>query len=653
MLQYYYLIDAEYTVIFWEGLQLISQIAQWEDLKLRASELKRKGFKPGFDHMTAAAAVIWMQIGGQKLCEEILNGRYAPMPAVGWRIAKKNGHYRQLSRLTAIDSIIQAQLLSVLTPVCEKQFSPASFAYRPGKSVSSALEMYCRYGGQYRYAERIDPKDCYGSIRHDVLQHAVKTFIDDQDVCALIMQFARMPLFSDGAIMERTIGLLQGTPISPLLCNIYLHPVDKALEEKGISFIRYADDIVLFADTLQQLEEASAVVKEQFARLGLEINQTKHSVNAPANLEFLNTKFEYGCMDILTIREEGESADAWRTWRRETPRNPRSTIDILSDGILRQKDFALAFESDEAQNSIPIEAVDRINVYSDVIFDSGFLKKAALNGISINLFDEHDRLIGHFQPTEALKAPRLTYEQLNAYYDETKRLELARSIVLVCLHNLRLNIRYHRNQYDEDKGYSSAINRLNDLQKKIKECMDYETLLMLEADVHKTYYGCFEGFLRTDDFRFEKRSRRPPENEINAVLNFGNTVLYNWFAARINRSVLDVRIGYLHATNRRKESLNLDLADIFKPLVIDRVALALINRRALQKKHFTLEENGGVYLTREGKQIVLQALYDKFDERLMIKDKSMNYHEIMSEEVNKLVRHFRGQTKYVAYKQVR
>lgn len=632
---------------------MIERIACLQELTARAEDLKGKGFRPGFDNMTASSAVIWMKIAGQALCEELRKGKYRPSPAIGWRVAKKNGKYRQLSRLTAIDTIVQTQLLSVLTPLCEEFFSPSSFAYRPGKSVYSALESYCRYGGQYRYAERLDPENCYDNIQYDVLEKAVNSIIGDRHICTLIMQFARTPLFTDGEIVQRPKGLLQGAPLSPLLCNIYLHSLDAVLEEKKIPFVRYADDIVLFSDSPEQLEKNSGLVKEQFKLLGLTLNQAKHAVDAPVQLEFLNSRFSFDKKGVMIVQEDNETEYVWHTWHKNTPRNPRRTIDILSDGILRQKDFSLAFESDEEKACLPIEAIENINVYSDVVFDSGFLKKAASRGIAVHLFDAQDRLIGHFLPTEALKAPRLTYEQLMAYYDEGKRLEIAKGIALASLHNIRLNMRYHRKQYPENDIYTAEIKKVDILQKKMKECGDHETLLMLEADVRKAYYACFEGFLRADDFRFEKRSRRPPENEINALLSFGNTVLYNWFASRINRSALDVRIAFLHATNRRKESLNLDLADIFKPLIVDRVALALINRRVLKKSHFYQTETGATYLTQDGKQIFLQAFYEKLDEQLMIKGNSLCYRDIMAEEIYKLVRYFRGQAKYTPYKQVR
>ncbi len=180
-----------------------------------------------------------------------------------------------------------------------------------------------------------------------------------------------------------------------------------------------------------------------------------------------------------------------------------------------------------------------------------------------------------------------------------------------------------------------------------------EQLLLLEARTKELYYDCFDGFLRKDGFTFEKRTRRPPQNEINALLSFGNMVLYGQFAAKINRSPLDVRIGFVHATNRRMESLNLDLADVYKPLLVDRTALALINRNALRKHHFTQTENGGVYLTDEGRRIFLAAMYEKQGEWLLHKGERTNYDQLMTADIQALVRYFRSGEKYVPYRQVK
>lgn len=188
---------------------------------------------------------------------------------------------------------------------------------------------------------------------------------------------------------------------------------------------------------------------------------------------------------------------------------------------------------------------------------------------------------------------------------------------------------------------------------RIKQCGKHGDLLLLEAQVRQIYYSCFDSFIGAEDFVFEKRTRRPPKNSVNAMISFGNTVLYNLLASEIYRSALDVRVGFLHSTTRREESLNLDIAEIFKPLVVDRTVFSLINRRIIRREHFTASENNGVYLTQEGKRIFLQTFYEKLDTVVTVKDHKMNYNQIISEEIRKLISHFKNGDKYIPFKQVR
>ena len=153
---------------------------------------------------------------------------------------------------------------------------------------------------------------------------------------------------------------------------------------------------------------------------------------------------------------------------------------------------------------------------------------------------------------------------------------------------------------------------------------------------------------------YEKRSRRPPRNEVNAMISFGNTLLHSHLATEIGKTALDVRVGFLHATNARLESLNLDVAELFRPLIVDRTVFALVNRRQLRPAlHFQTMDNGGVYLTAEGKRLFLTEYYDKLHARVKVDGVSRSYAEIMREEVRKLVRHFRLGEPYKPFKQLR
>ena len=248
-------------------------------------------------------------------------------------------------------------------------------------------------------------------------------------------------------------------------------------------------------------------------------------------------------------------------------------------------------------------------------------------------------------------SPRVTLEQLEEYFNSENRIHLAAQFVLASIPNLRLVIRYYNKMYPETL-YDSMLRKIDRVAKKIINTRDYDELLLLEAQARQFYYRCFDSFIRVEGFVFEKRSRRPPLNEVNAMLSFGNTLLYSLLANEINKTPLDVRIGFLHATNRREQSLNLDLAEIFKPLLVDRVVFSLINRRAIKPDDFYYDGKG-IYLNAKGKQLFLNAFYEKLDTGVTVKGKSVKYKSIIKEEIQKLVRHFRQGERYKPFKQIR
>lgn len=352
----------------------------------------------------------------------------------------------------------------------------------------------------------------------------------------------------------------------------------------------------------------------------------------------------------VASRQPGDIAP--RDWQNSRPHNNHRRVDLISEGILRQKGLTLLFDTGQKDTLLPVASTDVINVYSNVALDSRVLHLALEHGVTINLFDQMGMHIGSFEPNGALKDPKLTHQQLMAYYNDKQRLRLAREFVLAAIHNTNLVIRYYRKQQAED-AYDSALETLETIKKAIKSVTSVQELMLQEARARKAYYDCFDLFLQRSEFRFEKRSRRPSLNEVNAMISFGNVVLYNYIATEIGKTALDVRVGYLHATTSRQRSLNLDVAEIFKPLIVDRSIFALINRKEIQLEHFTRSEKGSVSLTAEGKRILLQALYRKMETELTDKDVSRTYRQIILDEVRRLVRYFRHDEKYKAFRQVR
>ncbi len=309
-------------------------------------------------------------------------------------------------------------------------------------------------------------------------------------------------------------------------------------------------------------------------------------------------------------------------------------------------------ETDE-KRMIPPAEIECLNVYSSVVMAPNVFKLAAENNLTINFFNNFGDLLGRFIPERGFRNVKLPLLQLEMYQSEERRLGFAKGFVISSLHNIRINIRNYRKQY----GYQECdrvIEHISDLEKKIKAAKTVNDVLTLEAQMRSLYYSCFDLFIRNDEFEFKKRSKRPPMNEVNSMLSFGNTFLYNYIAMEINKTPLDIRVGCIHSTTRRLESLNLDFADMFKPLIVDRTVFTLINRRVVSKKlHFETESNGGVYLNKEGKRIFLSALYDKLDTAVTVKGNSVPYSQIITDEIRSFCHVLKNNKKYTGFRQVR
>ena len=632
---------------------MLKTIADTEVLLQHASSLKSRKFKPGFDNMSAEAAVLWLKINGDQLCRRLRRGAYEPMPAKTFRIAKAGGSSRSLAKLTALDTIIQNAMLQVLVPHCEKLFSPSSYAYREGRGLAGALQQFCCYAGEYPYVVLLDPVSCFENIDHAILEAAIVKSLDDTGMRSLIMKCVKMPRLIDGELLRPEKGLLQGAPISNLLCNLYFSALDAFLEEQNIAFIRYADDIAIFASDADQAQKYKDIATRYLEEeLKLSPNTRKCQIKSPSNASYLGYRFAANRYGYTAIAPDQTIEPFYARWKEQTPENSHGMTHILTDGILRTKDYSIAFESEDGTTDIPIGTTDCINIYSSVIFDSGFLEKAMANHVFVNIFDRKGTYIGRFIPNMSLHNPHIPHEQLLQYYDVKKRIELARRFVIAAIHNARLNIRYYHKQKNHGV-YVSAVSRLTNLLQQVKQCESYEDLLMLEAQAKEAYYKCFDLFVEGKGLCFDRRSRRPPQNELNAMISFGNVILYNQIATMIHQTALNIRIGFLHATNRRMESLNLDIAEGFKPLIVDRTVFSLVNLRSIRAEHFEKGSDGGVYLTQEGKKIFLRAFYDKLNTTLQVRNCSVSYKELIREDVYRLVRHFRSGEKFKAFTQVK
>lgn len=322
------------------------------------------------------------------------------------------------------------------------------------------------------------------------------------------------------------------------------------------------------------------------------------------------------------------------------------SIYVFSSGRLERKENTLVLRSDEEKKVIPITTISDIKVFGEVELNKRLLEFLTQNRIAIHFFNHYGYYVGSYYPREYMNSGLITLKQAEHYLDYEKRLFLAKNFVIGAATNILRNLEYyHRRKGNLKEIIQSIKSRLEDL----KDAKSVQELMSIEGDVRKEYYSAFNQILESEEFYMEKRTKRPPENPINALISFGNSLLYTTILSEIYHTHLDPRIGYLHETNRRSFSLNLDLSEVFKPVIVDRVIFSLVNQRQIQLKHFEKSLNYS-YLTDKGKQIFIKEFEEKLKTTIKYKNLgSVSYRRLLRLECYKLYKHFLGEELYTPY----
>lgn len=341
---------------------------------------------------------------------------------------------------------------------------------------------------------------------------------------------------------------------------------------------------------------------------------------------------------------------------------------IFSSGILRRRDNTLYFEPIESDNQfddevlcfvgypdyegsdgfnrrkpIPVEDVDSIYIFGEITFNTKFLNFLSQNSIPLHVFNYYGFYSGTFYPREFLNSGRLLVKQVENYIFEDLRIVLARKFVDGASYNMLRNLKSYMPS-DELGVYVSAIEgeRL-----KIDRCVDISELMACEGHIRNAYYMAWDVIIGDDFFKFGKRSKQPPKNALNALISFGNSMLYSAVLGEIYKTHLNPTISYLHEPSERRFSLALDIAEIFKPIVVDRLIFRMINKKQITSENFR-EELNFCYLSDEGRKIFVKEFNDLMESTVKHRSlgRSISYRGLIRLECYKLIKHLLGDQEY-------
>lgn len=322
-------------------------------------------------------------------------------------------------------------------------------------------------------------------------------------------------------------------------------------------------------------------------------------------------------------------------------------IYIFSNGELRRKDNTLYFESSEGKKYLPVEEINNIWIFGDVNVNKRFLEFAAQKEIILHFFNYYGYYAGSFYPRKHLNSGYVLLKQAESYLDKEKRLSLAKKIIDGAFSNMLVVLRYYKSRGID---LEEKINTIVDKRQSLSDSTTIEEVMAVEGNIREIYYSCFDYITNKPQFKFEKRSKRPPLNKLNALISFGNSLLYSTVLSEIYHTQLNPSIGYLHSTNNRKFTLNLDIAEIFKPSIVDRLLFTLINKNQITGDDFENEFNG-ILLTEKGRKIFVQEFQNKLDVTINHPklNQTVSYRRIIRMELHKIQKHITQDEEYIPF----
>jgi group II intron reverse transcriptase/maturase len=271
---------------------LMEMVVEPGNLRAALKRVKANKGSPGIDGMTVEALPAYLRENWDRLRAQLLDGSYQPQPVRQQEIPKAGGGVRKLGIPTVVDRFLQQAILQVLGPRFDPTFSEHSYGFRPGRSAHDAVCAAQKYIQDGRsWVVDVDLAQFFDRVNHDVLMGKLAGRIGDKRLLRVIRRYLEAGVLADGISKERHEGTPQGGPLSPLLANVLLDEVDKKLEKRGHSFVRYADDCNIYVRSERAGKRVMEGLRRLYANLRLQVNEAKSAVARPWDRKFLGYSF--------------------------------------------------------------------------------------------------------------------------------------------------------------------------------------------------------------------------------------------------------------------------------------------------------------------------------------------------------------------------
>lgn len=324
----------------------------------------------------------------------------------------------------------------------------------------------------------------------------------------------------------------------------------------------------------------------------------------------------------------------------------KKTYYLFNPGVLERKDNTLKFTPYEVNDNgdfvhpmqpryLPVEDVGELYVFGSLRANSALFNFLGQKDVAVHFFDYYENYTGSFMPRDGLLSGKMLLAQVSFYQNKKKRVALAQKFIEGAAANMLKNLNYYDRR---GKDLSPQIERIQTLSDSIADSTEIDELMGVEGNIRMSYYEAFDLIL--NDFQMEGRSKQPPQNEVNALISFGNMMCYSQCLRAIHQTQLNPTISYLHTPGERRYSLCLDISEIFKPIIVDRIIFKVLNKKEIQEKHFDKKLNCCL-LNEEGKKIFVRNFEEKLNETIQHRKlgRSVSYKHLIKLECYKICKH--------------
>jgi CRISPR-associated protein Cas1 len=320
---------------------------------------------------------------------------------------------------------------------------------------------------------------------------------------------------------------------------------------------------------------------------------------------------------------------------------------IFRDCELKRKDNNISIIAEGVKRDLKSEVVEEIFLFGEVSLNTKLLNFASQKNIAIHVFNYYGFYSGSFYPRSTIISGKLLVNQVKAFLDYSNRLSIAREFVSAGSFNMFRNLRYYNSR---GVGLDWEMGQIEQLIKKLGNISSIESLMGMEGNIRRTYYGAWNKIIK-QKIDFEKRVRRPPDNMINSLISFLNSLIYTTTLSEIYKTQLNPTISFLHEPGEKRFSLSLDISEIFKPAIVDRMIFAMLNRGEITERDFDRESNF-IYLKEPARKKIVEKYNCRLRETIKHRElgRNVSYQYLMRLEAYKLIKHIIGEKEYKAFR---